>query len=393
MKVDIKIDDRWCIHSYYTISPYANDGSGRLLLSGANLDKNYGEIYVLNDDGKVTDIFGKNALYSAFYHTGYWQTWSEDSRYVYYQAGVPEKPKIGIYDTVCKKEYFADGDMEGAPPRGNVILSGLMGMLYAAGYADGKYHKDRFPVAYDNRDAHGIFAFDIFNNKKKLILSINDAIKMLEDEEKQKIYQADKKVKEIYGGNEKLTLMCYCVRWNRQGTRCLFYLGNHSAPSARDEESFGYIFTADKNFTDVHIALNLTGKKSCHWSWHPDGEHIIGYVEIDSVLCLAQVKYDGMELLKIHDSNTCGHVSVNPYNYKMAVTDTYEKKGRVQILNLSENIIDDEYRVQRCNCDEEPRGRNPHRVCNHPVFIGEGNKLLVNCLEDRNAYVKIIEIN
>ncbi len=393
--MDIKIDGRWCIHSYYTISPIAGDNSGRILLSGADLDKNYGEIYILNSDGEVTDTFGRNELYPAFYHTGYWQSWSEDSRYVFYQAGLPQKPMNGVYDTVTKKEYITDGDMEGGPPKGSIIVSGLSGMLYAAGYADRKYHKELFPIESEKRDLHGLFTFDPFSGEKRLVMSINDIIEMLPDSEKQRIKDADKRVNEIYGGNEILTLMCYCVRWNKQGTRFLFYMGNHSAPNARQEEKITYIFTADKDFNNIKLALNLTGRSGCHWSWHPDGEHLVGYADVvtPGILCFAEVKYDGTGLKKIHDSNTYGHGSICPCDYNTAVTDGYGNPGRVQLLNLAENSVEKEFVVKRCNCEVEPAGRNRNRVCNHPVFVNGGKGLIVNCLEDKNSYVKYIDLS
>ena len=33
----IPVSGHWCVHSYYTLPPYAPDGSGRLLISGVDL--------------------------------------------------------------------------------------------------------------------------------------------------------------------------------------------------------------------------------------------------------------------------------------------------------------------------------------------------------------------
>ncbi|NLB41892.1 MAG: hypothetical protein GX815_06460, partial [Clostridiales bacterium] len=43
--------DRWCVHSYYTLCPYAPDGSGRILIAGADLDSKFGEVLILSADG------------------------------------------------------------------------------------------------------------------------------------------------------------------------------------------------------------------------------------------------------------------------------------------------------------------------------------------------------
>ena len=78
----ISVPGRWCVHSYYTLDPVAPDGSGRLLLAGVDLKTGLGKVYVTGADGKVEDEFGENRVESNFFHTGFWQTWSPDCRYV-----------------------------------------------------------------------------------------------------------------------------------------------------------------------------------------------------------------------------------------------------------------------------------------------------------------------
>ena len=84
----------WCVHSYYTLSPYAPDGSGRILVSGADLDGDTTRVYILSPDGEVLARFGEGKPDTNFYHTGSWQTWSPDARYVYYQGGDMKNPLI-----------------------------------------------------------------------------------------------------------------------------------------------------------------------------------------------------------------------------------------------------------------------------------------------------------
>lgn len=129
----IPIQDRWCVHSYYTLSPYAPDGSGRILLAGGDLENHTGEVLVVSPKGEVLDRFGQTALHSGFFHTGLWQTWSPDGKYVYYQSRTFNQPRIIRRELRTGEELTMEGDMEGAPPFGEPIISGLMGMLYAAG--------------------------------------------------------------------------------------------------------------------------------------------------------------------------------------------------------------------------------------------------------------------
>jgi hypothetical protein len=77
----------WCVHSYYTTTPEAPDGSGRILLSGADLKTKKSYVLILSKDGEELARFGENTPDASFWHTGAWQTWSPDARYVYFQSG------------------------------------------------------------------------------------------------------------------------------------------------------------------------------------------------------------------------------------------------------------------------------------------------------------------
>ncbi len=54
----LPIETSWCVHSYYTLCPYAPDGSARILAADADLDTGLGCVYVLDSDGRVLDRFG-----------------------------------------------------------------------------------------------------------------------------------------------------------------------------------------------------------------------------------------------------------------------------------------------------------------------------------------------
>lgn len=126
----LPVADRWTLHAYYTICPYAPDGSGRILAAGADLQRGVGEVLVLAADGSVLDRFGVGPLESAFYHTGRWQTWSADATHVFYQAGALRSPRIVRRELATGREDSIKGDLEGgAPPVADApLLSGLLGM-------------------------------------------------------------------------------------------------------------------------------------------------------------------------------------------------------------------------------------------------------------------------
>lgn len=389
------VPDRWCVHSYYTLCPYAPDGSGRLLLAGADLDRATGEVLILDQDGGVTDRFGEGPLHTAFFHTGRWQTWSPDAGYVYYQSGSLHSPMITRRELITGKEITLDGDMEGAPPDGEPLFSGLMGMLYAAGYGTGCYEPEAAPVPFQLRDAHGLFETTFDPPERRLRLSVAEVLD--HHPYRDAIRKADQAVKDRLGSDEGLTLMIYCVRWSPDGNRMLFYFGNHNVVKDRGEPRLSYVLTADRNLDAIHLAVDMSfGKRGVHWSWHPDGEHLIGYgpdPDDEQAMCLAQVSYDGQDYRRLSRHASGGHPSVSPSHPHLIVTDdTRDNPGEVRFIDTKRDRCVKTYHLPRVHGDEEPQGRNPYRVCHHPVFDREGRKVLVNTLSGRNAVVCEIDV-
>jgi hypothetical protein len=128
--------------------------------------------------------------------------------------------------------------------------------------------------------------------------------------------------------------MTYCVRWSPDGSRFLFYFGNHTVANkvdGRNEPRVGYVFTADRNCGDLHLAMDLSfGRSGVHWSWQADNEHLVGYGPDPADpgrRCLAEVKYDGTGYRKINDHNSGGHPSVCPSDFDVVVTDENSGDG------------------------------------------------------------------
>ncbi|MDF2921731.1 MAG: hypothetical protein K0R57_645 [Paenibacillaceae bacterium] len=389
----IAIPNRWCIHSYYTLSPYAPDGSGRLLLAGADLERGTGEVLVTDSSGSVLDRFGDSPLNSSFYHTGHWQTWGPDGKSVYYRGGTLKEPLMIRRELATGREDVLEGDMEGAPPFGEPIISGLLGMLYAAGYGENRYQPEQAPVPFSHRDKHGLFQYSFPNpgeaagGGSKLVLSIQDVLERHPDRDK--LAASDREIRERLGADEGLTLMCYCVRWNQDGSRLLFYFGNHCVVASRQEPRLAYIFTADREFKEIHLAVDLSyGRRGVHWYWHPDGEHLLGYgpdPEQEGGMCLGSVRYDGSGYKKISAHASGGHPSISPADHNLLVTDESTMPGRVLLIDLREDRVIRSLSLPRVYGAKEPPGRNPFRVCHHPVFSRDGERLLINILPGRHA--------
>ncbi|EIP96413.1 hypothetical protein OpiT1DRAFT_00828 [Opitutaceae bacterium TAV1] len=399
------VPDRWSLHSYYTLCPYAPDGSDRLLVSGADLATRTGEIIVFGPagaDGRraIETRFPAGPVSDAYWHTGYWQTWSPDARAIYFQGGSLASPRIRRHDLATGVTAEIAGDMEGAPPDGEPILSGLLGMLYAAGYGDGRYKPDAAPVPFQARDRHGLFEYrfpdselQTLNSRPgeaRLRLSINDVLQKLPAATRDRIRATDRELAATLGAGDAATLMLYCVRWTRDARRFLFFFGNHCVVKERGEPKLTYILTADRSLDEIHVALDFSyERRGVHWSWQPDGDHLIGYgpdPQNPGRQCLAEVRYDGTGYRKLSNHASGGHPSVSPLDPDLIVTDEGTATGGA-VLFLSKRTGRTIRRVDlpKFIGDREPPGRNPLRICHHPVFNHRGDKVLVNTLPGKNA--------
>jgi hypothetical protein len=382
----LAVADRWCVHSYYTLCPYAPDGSGRILIAGADRSRGRAEVLVLAADGQVLDRFGavNVAAMPSFWHTGLWQSWSPDARFVFYQSGSLQQPQVIRRELATGRELAIAGDMEGVPPSGEPGFSCSHGLLYAAGYGDGMFKPDQAPVPFLARDRHGISRVGFDPPREDLVLTTQDILDR--HPQRDRLLDTDREVRHRFGPGKGLTLMTYCVRWNRQGTRLLFYFGNHCVVPERGEPRLAYVFTADRGLRDIRLALDLSfDRRGVHWSWQPDGERLIGYgprTDDPTRMCLAEVRYDGRDYRMLSEHDSGGHPSASPADNDLIVTDEGGPDGHGSIVFLSRRTggMATAVRLPKYRGQREAPGRNPLRVCHHPVFNRTGDRLLCNSL-------------
>jgi hypothetical protein len=178
------VPGRWCVHSYYTLCPYAPDGSGRILIAGADPATEVGEVFVLGSDGSILERFGSQPVTPSFWHTGFWQSWSSDCRFVYFQSGTLPQPCTMRRELATGAEVRVSGDLEGIPPSGEPGLSCSHGLLYAAGYGDGKWKPEMAPVPFLERSRHGISEICFDPPAEKLVLSTQQILNRHPDRER-----------------------------------------------------------------------------------------------------------------------------------------------------------------------------------------------------------------
>ncbi len=389
----LPIPERWCVHSYYSLCPYAPDGSGRILISGVSLESQKAEVLVLSADGTVLHRIGSVEVTPSYWHTGLWQSWSPDGNAVYYQSGTHLEPRTTRHDLISGKEIHVDGDIEGMPPRGEIGLSCSHGMLYAAGYGGNGYHPERSPVPFQERSAHGVSRTSFFPPQIELALSTQEILDR--HPQREQILEADSAIQRRLGEDEGLTLMSYCVRWNRSGSRCLFFFGNHCVVKDRGEPKITSIFTADPELRDLHLAVDCSFDRfGVHWSWQADDENLIGYgpdPDNPTKLCLAEVRYDGTGYRKISDHASGGHPSTSPVDHNLVVTDEGSAEGgNVVFLSKRTGEIIERVPLPKFVGESEPKGRNALRVCHHPVFNHQGDRVLCNSLP--GEFATMVEI-
>lgn len=381
----VKLPGLWVLHSYYTMPPWAPDDSDRLLLAGADLVNREGEVFVVGPNGEIEARFGRHPVESDFFHTGFWQSWSPDGRSVYFLDGSLRNPQITRRELTTGTETTIEGAMEGAPPDGEPIVSCLLGMLYAAGYGTGIYNPALSPVPFEERTGHGIFEYDFASSRPNLRLSVQQVLDLHPDRER--LLELDRELAKRNNTPTGLTLMCYCVRWSRDAKRMMFHFGNHCVVKERGEPKILYLFTCNRDFSDLRLALDLCGG-GVHWSFHPDGKHLVGYEQN----FLSSVGVDGTGFRKICNAKSGGHPSISPADPMLAVTDSYD--GMIEFWDLERNRKIDEAFFPNCVPGKEAfgNGRNEFRVCHHPAFSPDGRRVIFNVLEEGLSYLAEVEV-
>jgi len=391
---EFPVPDRWCVHAYYTLCPYAPDGSGRILISGADLRNDTAEVLVLSADGEILDRLGDAPVTPSFWHTGLWQSWSPDAKHVYYQSGTHQEPAVTRRELATGKECHVHADMEGLPPSGEPGISSPHSLLYAAGYGDGKWKPELAPVPFLARDRHGLSRVTFDPPSEELILSTRDIFER--HPHRDRILAAEKELQDRLGPEEGLTLMTYCVRWSPDGSRFLFYFGNHCVVPERGEPKLAYVFTADRDLNDIHLVADLSFDRwGVHWGWQPDNETLIGYgpdPDNPRESGLAEVRYDGTGYRLLSDHCSSGHPTVSPADPNLVVTDepTVEGGNLVFISKQTGQVVK-RVALPKFRGEKEPKGRNPDRICFHAVFSPDGSRILCNTLPGRHA--QLIEIH
>lgn len=365
-----------------------------MIVAGGDPDQGTASVFVLDADGRPRHQSRKVAFGTCFYHTGLWQTWSPDARHVCLQAGTPESPRVARWTPDTEDWVEAPGEIEGAPPSGEPILCAKLSMLYAAGFGDRHYHPDASPVPFQSRHEHGLFEIHFDPPSERLKLSVADFLER--HPHRQQLAAAD--AESCKRNGDGLTLMLYCVRWSPDGSRFLFYFGNHTTPGVpeRDEPKVAYVFTSDRSLKDFHLALDLSfNRRGVHWSWQPDNEHLIGYGPDPAqpeTPCLAEVRYDGTGYRKISPLYHSGHPSVSPSNPDLIVTDSYGPVGQLQFISRRTGNLIAKKLVPLHSSISIPPGRSRHVVDLHPVFHPSGQKILVNHMNKGLSQVGEIEV-
>ena len=388
-----QVPGQWTISSYYTLSPVAPDGSGRITLAACDLKTKICSVYILDANGNITDNFGHRKAESMFFHTGCWESWSPDCRYVYYQSGTLTQPSVSRYDIETKKSITIQGvDLEGAPSFGEPSLGGLPGMLYGAGYGYNVYNPDLCPVPFEERDKHGIFEFSFDGSEPKLAYSVNDFLSFhpMRDE----LLALDNELKNKYNRVCGLSLMAYCVRFSPNGKHFLVYFGNHCVVPERNEPRISHVFYGHTGSKELHFALDVSGK-GCHWSIQDNGQ-LIGFTRADEDTRMHIYIFDpeSKQLTRVATPEFGGgHPSLSPINPRLCVNDE-QGSAAVRLWDAETQSIVDSINLQCWATGYVPKGmvRDENRCCHHPRFTPDGKYILSNFI-DKDGLCAVAKIS
>ncbi len=388
----------WTVHSYYTLNPYAPDGSGRILCAGCDPDTGMGEVFILDCDGYVLERFGRQRASRIFYLSGFWQAWNGSADTVYFQSsnGDMRNPRVTARELSTGREYTVRADMEGAPIFGEPILYGLTGMYYAAGYADGRYHPEWSPVPFERRREHGLFRCSPHTGQTELAISVEQALEM--HPLRARLLAEDDRVRKRTEAG--LTLMIYCARFSRDGKYVMFHFGNHCTDRRRGEGHILSLFTARCDafgrLSEIQMALDLSFERDgVHWSWTPENT-LLGYMRAspDDPLALTRINRDGGgRRLISRNALVGGHASLSPRGGVYVTDGASGDGGKVLFLDgAGEEIKCLELPKRFDDGTPIPPGRNARFICHHPVFNADGSRVLLNIMDGRFSQLCELEL-
>lgn len=380
-----QVPGQWTVSSYYTLSPAAPDGSGRMVFAACDLAKQVCSVFIFDADGKILANFGHRKVESMFFHTGCWESWSPDSRYIYYQSGTLAKPSVSRYDTVSGKIDTVNGvDLEGAPASGEPIICGLPGMLYGAGYGYNVYNPSLCPVPFEKRSEHGIFEFCFDGKSPRLLYSVNDFLEA--HPQRERLLALDRELAEKYNRVCGLSLMAYCVRWDPAGESFLVYFGNHCVVPERNEPRISHVFTGKRGSKELSFAFDVSGR-GVHWSCRDAGT-LVGFIRpeggVRPVICSYNIN-DGSFTGLVSPDCGGGHPSLSLVNRNLCVNDE-NANGCVKLWDCRSgkvvSSIDLKCRVP--GFIHQGTVRNEKRCCHHPKFTSDGRYILSNFIDENN---------
>ena len=83
-----------------------------------------------------------------------------------------------------------------------------------------------------------------------------------------------------------------------------------------------------------------------------------------------------------------GHPSISPTDHDLLMTDeNFRPEGRIVFIDIPTGEEICAYSFPREYGTSVPYGRNPYRICHHPVFSQDGTKVLFNILPGQNSVV------
>ncbi|WP_135556406.1 TolB-like translocation protein [Paenibacillus cymbidii] len=251
--------------------------------------------------------------------------WGASDNRLYYNDVEPGEwePFCVELDPFTGSRRRLEGGIYRISPDGTTIISACMKRMRRTQYGYGVVvPNDRVPRNAGFREDDGLYATDVASGRRKLLVSIQDAMELAKPAINRSVYAN----KEIYG---------FHCKFNPQGTRLLFSMRGFTPGADEPWNKVSpimdfWVLTMRPDGTDIRVAVGpeLWYLGGSHINWFPDGDHLSMNLGIDGgrVMKLVRVRYDGTDLRKMTDEVLgSGHPTVHP-DGRHVLTDSYENE-------------------------------------------------------------------
>lgn len=305
-------DDGYYLHTFFDVCPFSPSERYLAVTKFPYQDK----IAMYGDTADICIVDLENETIEKVYTTKGWGyqlganlNWGKTDRHLYTNDIIDGEAVCVRIDLETKEIKAFAGPMYHIAPDESAVIGFPLDLINVTQMGYGVPYFREFDKIEGAPYDQGLWRTNLADNRKSLLVSLNDVYKQLDDTE-------------FYNGGN---FYFFHTKYNPSGTRifqvirCVFPENITSAdPSKRGWNNSLMAFNADGS--DIHQAVTReqTSYGGNHPNWHPDGEHIIMNLtpvwlgEKTKRFCMFHHTGRDFRILSDKYPGTAGHNSVNP---------------------------------------------------------------------------------